>query len=234
MRPRSLASSVVRLARSPSGCLRLAVGDELQGEHRAEAAHLADRGHRRGDARRAAREAVRRARRPVARNVGRRHLVQHGERRRARERIAPERAPEPTGMRSVHHLGPAGDARERQPAAERLPRDDEVRLNAVVLDRPDRPRAADARLHLVVDVEDAVRREQLLEPSREVVGHRDEAALALHRLEHRAGHRLRVDVAAEEILERLERGLGSRRRGTDTGPARGRPRARTGRSPSCR
>ena len=52
-----------------------------------------------------------------------------------------------------------------------------------------------------------MRREQLLQAAREVVWHRDEAALALHGLEHRAGDRLGIDVRAEEVLERLQRGI---------------------------
>ena len=50
-----------------------------------------------------------------------------------------------------------------------------------------------------------MRVEQLLQPLREVGRHRDEAALALHRLEHGAGDRLRVDVALEEVLQRGDR-----------------------------
>ena len=206
IRPRSRASSVARLARSPSGFRVSRVGDELQREHRPEAAHLADGRDLLGDR-------VELGPNPLADPVGpraklrRRHLVEHGERRGAGERVAPERPSQPARVHGVHDLGPAGDAGERQAAAQRLPGDDEVRLHAVVLDRPDRPRAADARLHLVVDVEDAVRREQLLQPAREVLRHGDEAALPLHRLEHRAGDRLRIDVGAEQILERLERGV---------------------------
>ena len=43
--------------------------------------------------------------------------------------------------------------------------------------------------------------EQLAQPLREVGRHRDEAALALHGLEHGARNRLRVDVALEEPLQ---------------------------------
>ncbi len=84
---------------------------------------------------------------------------------------------------------------ERQAAAERLAGDEQVRLDAVVLDRPDGPGAAAAGLHLVVDVEDPVRVEQLLKPPREIGRHRDEAALSLDGLEHGTGDRLRIDVA---------------------------------------
>ena len=82
------------------------------------------------------------------------------------------------------------------------------------------------------DVEDPVRAAELLQPRRIVRRHRDEAALALHRLEDDAGDRRRVDVRLEEMLERRDRSRRRRCRGTGTAPARGRPRARTGRSPA--
>jgi hypothetical protein len=74
-----------------------------------------------------------------------------------------------------------------------------------VLDRPDRPGAADPALHLVRDEEDAVARAELFEATGEVGRHRDEAALALDGLEDDAGDRLRVDVASEQLLEALKR-----------------------------
>src|SRR2546423_10658145 len=74
-----------------------------------------------------------------------------------REWVAAERTAKAAGRHRVHDLGAPRDARERQAAAKRLARDEEVRLDVVVLDRPDRPGAAAARLDLVVDVEDAVR-----------------------------------------------------------------------------
>ena len=86
-----------------------------------------------------------------------------------------------------------------------LPLTVQVGLDAVVLDRPHRAGAAAAALHLVVDVEDPVTVEDLLQALREVRRHRDEAALALHRLEHGARDRLRIDVALEELLQRGDR-----------------------------
>ena len=83
--------------------------------------------------------------------------VEHGDRRGAGERVAAEGAAEPTGRNGVHQLGAARDGGERQAAADRLAGDEQVRLDAlVVLDRPHLPRAPDARLDLVVDVEDPV------------------------------------------------------------------------------
>ena len=95
-------------------------------------------------------------------------LAEHLDRRHAGERVAAEGAAEPPGGTAVHQLCRAGHAGERQSAAERLARNDQVGLDAVVLDRPDRPSPPDAGLHLVVDVEDPVLLADLLEPAREV------------------------------------------------------------------
>ena len=111
--------------------------------------------------------------------------------------LPPNVPPRPPGGDGVHDLGAAGDAGERQSAAERLAGDEQVGLDAVVLDRPQRPGAADAGLHLVVDVEDPVLARRSPAARREVGRHGDEAALALHRLEHHAGDRRRVDVLLE-------------------------------------
>ena len=111
-------------------------------------------------------------------------------------------------MHRVHHLRPPGDAGEGEATAERLPGHDEIRLDPVMLDRPDGAGATYAGLHLVVDIEDAVRRKQLLQPTGEVEGHWNEATLSLHGLEHRAGNRFGIDIAPEEVFERLERSLG--------------------------
>ena len=138
-----------------------------------------------------------------------RQRIEHGERRSARDRVAGEGAAQPAGWYRVHHLGATRHRREWQAPAERLAADEQVGLRVVVLDRPDRPGAAAARLHLVVHVEDPVLVEQLLQALREVGRHRDEAALALHGLEHRARDRLRVDVALEEMLQPLDRVVGA-------------------------
>src|SRR4029453_5867554 len=88
---------------------------------------------------------------------------------------------------------------------ERLARDEQVGLDAVMLDRPDRARATDAGLDLVVHVERSMLAAELEQPGGEVLGERDEPALALHRLDDRA----RDLVFGEErrhVLERVVRG----------------------------
>ena len=111
-------------------------------------------------------------------------------------------------MRRVHQLRAAGDRGERQPAAERLAGHEQVGLDVVALDRPDRAGTAAAGLHLVVDVEDLVLVAQRAQRVHELGRHRDEAAFALHRLEHDAGDLARVDVLLEEELEAVQRVLG--------------------------
>ena len=228
IRPRSRAAAVVRLARSAAGSFDCAVGDELECEHRPEAAHVSDLSD-------AGRELV-----ELRADVGaellcastevvRGDLVQDGQRGRAGDRIAAERSSEPSRVRRVHHLGAARHRGEREPAAERLAGDEQVRLGPVVLDRPDRPRTPDARLHLVVHVEDAALAAELGEAPREVAGHVDEAAFALHRLEDDAGDLVRV----EQLGHGFDRRRSTKRRGTGRAPARDEPPERTARTPSC-
>ena len=180
--PRSRAVSVVRFVSSAAGSLPLAVRDELESEHRPEPAHLADLLDARCDLVQAASD-------PLAQllgllpELGASDLVEHRERGRAGDGVAAEGAAEPAGLGRVHHLGPSCDRGQWQPAAERLARDEQVRLDAVALDRPDGAGAADAGLDLVVDVERAVLPAELGEASRKVVGERDEPALALYRLD---------------------------------------------------
>ena len=128
--------------------------------------------------------------------------LEHGESGRAGERIAAESPSETTGRNGVHDLRATRHAREREAAADRLARDEEVGLDAVVvLDRPHRPGTADPGLHLVVDVQDPVRAAELLQACRVVGRHRDEPALPLNRLEHDARDGRRVDVRLEQVLE---------------------------------
>ena len=207
MSPRSRAAAVVALAERASRRLRLTVLHELEREHRAEPADLADGVD-------ASRNRLEARPDPLADLVGApaevlaRDLVQNGQRRRAGERVPAEGAAEAAGRDGVDDLRRSGDAGERKPAAERLAGDEEIGLDAVVLDRPDRPGPSDSGLHLVVHVEDPVALAELLQPRGKVERHVHEAALALHRLEHDAGDRLRVDIGLEERLELVDRVLG--------------------------
>ena len=74
----------------------------------------------------------------------------------------------PAGTASISSARPVTRG-ERQAAADGLARDQQVGLDAVVLDRPHLPGARGPRLHLVVDVEDPVLGAELEEPRREVL-----------------------------------------------------------------
>ena len=129
--------------------------DELDREHRAEPADVADlveallpgehpRPDRLADRGRALDQAL---------------LVDHvedGERRRLRDRVADVRAADRVRAGRVHDLGPAEHARERQAAGDRLGDRDQVGLDVVVLDREELAGAAEAGLHLVDDQDDPV------------------------------------------------------------------------------
>ena len=123
----------------------------------------------------------------------------------AGHRVAAIGRAEPARMHRVHHVGAADHARQRHAGRERLADGDQVGHDAGVLDAPERAGAAHAGLHLVVDVEDAVRLAPLVEAADELGRHDGEAALALHRLEDHAGHRGRIDGRLEHPVERVER-----------------------------
>ncbi len=95
------------------------------------------------------------------------HDVENDKRGSAGERIATERASETANVDGVHDLRAARHGCERKASADRFTRDDQIRLDTfVVVDRPHLSRATDPRLHLVVDVQDAVRAAELLEAQR--------------------------------------------------------------------
>ena len=132
------------------GLLRRAVGDELDREHRAEAAHLADRreallpGEHAGAQRLADRDGA----------LAEALLVDHvedGERGGVGDRVADVRAADGAVVRRVHDLRLAEHARERQAGGDRLRDGDQVGLDAVVLDREELAGAREAGLDLVGD-----------------------------------------------------------------------------------
>src|SRR4051794_3582684 len=89
------------------------------------------------------------------------------------ERVAAEGAAQPTGRNAVHDLGAPGDSRQRHATAQRLAGHEQVRLDAPVLDGPQRSGAACACLYLVVDVDDPVLLADPLELTDELLWHRD-------------------------------------------------------------
>ena len=126
---------------------------------------------------------------------------------------------------------------QRQAAGDRLGDADQIRLDAGLLDREERAGAAEAGLHLVGDEHDAVLVAELAQASQVGRGRGHEPALALDRLDHDRGDRLRSDARRErpaERIERLGRGVAVARPAVRVGERpRDRPRARTARSPPC-
>ncbi len=76
--------------------------------------------------------------------------------------------------------------------------------DAGLLDREERPRAAEARLHLVGDQHDPVLVAQCAQSTEVGGGRWDEPTLALHRLDHDAGDLRGIDLRSECQPERFE------------------------------
>ena len=199
---RSYAAATIAAAWS-GDCSR-----QLEREHRSEAAHLADRVVLRRELLEArAHRLAERGR--LGEELRIRNRVEYGDRRCARKRVAAERASEPPGGHCVHDRSGARHRGQRQAAADRLAGDEKIgRDTLVVLDRPHLPGPPHAGLHLVVDEEDAVLAADLGQPQQVVGRHREEAALSLHRLEHDAGDRRRIDLGLEELLQAGDRVVG--------------------------
>ena len=187
------------------GLLRRAVGDELDREHGAEAAHVAD-----------GREALLPGEHPRAQRLADRDgalaealLVDHvedGERRGLGDGVADERAADGAVVRRVHDLRLAEHARERQAGGDRLGDGDQVGLDAVVLDREQLAGAREAGLHLVDDQADPVLVADRAQPLHELLSRGQEAALALDRLDDDRRDLLGRHLRDEELPQLGERG----------------------------
>ena len=135
--------------------------------------------------------------------------VEDGDRGRERDGVADVGAADRVVPERVHDLGLAEHAGQRQPAGDRLGHRDQVRLDAVVLDGEHPPGAPEARLHLVGDEQDPFAVADRAQPLHELERCRNEAALALHRLDDDRGDRLGGDLRRERALERVERVAGA-------------------------
>ena len=115
-------------------------------------------------------------------------------------------------MDRVHDLGAPGHASERQAPAMPLAGRDKVGDHALVLTREPVARAAEARLHLVGDEEDAVLAAPVGHLPHEARRRHDEPALALDRLEDDGGEVLLAHLRVHLLDEDVERLLGAVRR----------------------
>ncbi len=204
--PRADAASTTAVARSASGSLRVAVLDQLDREHGAEPADVAD-----------AVEALAPRLHPLpdrladpVRPLDEMLLVDHVEhcvRGCDRDRVADVRAADRAVAGRVHDLGPADHARERVAGRDGLGDRHQVRLDPELLDREHRPGTAEAGLHLVDDQHDPVLGGDLAHALDELLRRRDEAALALHRLEDDRRDLLGGDARLERAAQLGQRGL---------------------------
>ena len=193
-RPRASASSTT--SRGEAGRRDVAVLDELDRQHPAEAANVADLGPAALPGLEAGPHRLADRGRPLDQAFVLDH-VEHGERGRDRNRVADERAADTAGGGRVHDLRPAEHAGEREPHRDRLGDGDQVGLDAEVLDREEPAGPCEAALHLVADEDDAVLVADLAEPFDELARRGDEAALALDGLEDDRGDVLGGDERRE-------------------------------------
>ena len=192
-----------------SGPLRVSVEDELERDHRAEAAHVAD-----------GREALLPGAHATAhrfayrlRTLAEALVVDHvedGERGRLGDRIADERPADGALVRGVEDLRLAEHRREWQPGRDRLRERHHVRLDPVVLDREELAGTREAGLHLVHDQHDPVLVADAAQPLHECLRRRHEPAFAELGLHDDRGDLVGGDVRHEELLELRQRGLGVR------------------------
>ena len=179
---------------------RLAVSHEFSEHHRTESAHVADDGPLRLPAFHHVAHDVAEVSR-VRKELGLSDDRDRFNGRRAGDRAAAVGAANAAQVRRIHDLGSTRDGRDRHAGAERLGNRDEVRDDAVVLDREEAARAAHATLHFVGHHHDAVLRAQLADPLQESRRHRNESGFALHGFDDHGGDCLGIDLGDERMLE---------------------------------
>ena len=112
------------------------------------------------------------------------HLVQHGQRTGAADRVAAERRAVGAGLHVVGDLFVHQHRADGQTAAEPLRQRDDVGVQIKMLARQELAGAAHAGLHLVHNDKDVFFPAERRDPGDVVRVQRDDAALALHQLHH--------------------------------------------------
>ena len=174
--------------------------DELEREHEPEAAHVADRPMAPRELLEADEELL-----PASGGVFDEALVADDvERcvcRRARHDVAAIRAAVGARLPGVEEGPLREDPGEGKPGGDPLGHDDDVGVDAPVLDREQPPGAAESRLDLVRDQEDPMFAGDLAESWQEPRRRDHVAALAEHGLDDDGRHLLRVDELVERQVE---------------------------------
>ena len=122
------------------------------------------------------------------------------------DRVARRRHDREGGLQ-VHQLRRADHGRDRQPAAEPLAVDHDVRAQALGLESMEEAGAPHSHLHLVHHDEDSVGAATLLQSLEEAGGRHDEAAVRLYRLDEDGGDLVRLQLALEAPVEVVEGAL---------------------------
>ncbi len=170
--------------------------DEFDADHQSASAHVADRGEFPGQRAQPFDHPVADHRRPFGQPVGG-DVAQCGGSGGHGQRVAAEGAGVGSGPPAVVLL-PVDDDGEREAAADRLGEHHRVGHDPAVLDRPHRPGAAHAGLHLVDDQRDAALGGDPAHGAQPVVRRGDDAALALDGLQDHRGGR---DDTAGRVVE---------------------------------
>ena len=127
--------------------------------------------------------------------------VEHSQRRRARRRIATERAAKLARRRGVHNFGAAGDRCHRQPAGKRLRHRDEIGLKPETLAGEQSAGPRETGLHFIGDNENVVFAANLGEDREEFCGRGHESAFSKDRLDDHSGNGFRGNDAFEGVFE---------------------------------
>ena len=187
----------VGIGRPAVACVRL---DELDRDHQAKAARVADRAVLPGEPVEAGKELV-----ATLPGVGDQPFllddIKGGVRGGARDDVAAVRPAVGAGLPGGHQLGPCQDPGEWQARRDALGHDQDVGLDVPVPDREHLAGPPEPGLDLVGDEQDAVLAGDLAEPWQEPRRRHDVAALAEDRLEDDRGDVLRVDELVERQVE---------------------------------
>ena len=127
--------------------------------------------------------------------------IEHRQGRLARQRIARKRSAQTAGAGSIHDFGASCDRGQRQTAADRFGRDENVRLNAVALAGEHRARAGESGLHFVGDEQHAVLAANIDQGAEELRRRRDKSAFPEDRLDDHSRHALLRHHALERVFQ---------------------------------
>ena len=200
-RDAALQDQQAALEARPLDLLGVLGGVELDAQHQALAADVADEAVEAADQRPEPGERLLATRGGVVDQAAFEQVDRH-EAGGAGDRVAAVGRAVRAGTPRLHEVGPRDHRGQRHAAGDALGGQHDVGLDAPVLDRPHLPGPTRARLDLVGDEQDAVAVAQLAETLEEAVLGDDVAALALDRLDDDGRHLLgRRELVEQHLVE---------------------------------